>query len=70
MLQYDRMKETKGFLLKTYLENHAHQHISMPIKIVTEAIKKENMQDQRKLKIATLTISVYTSRLMCLKIES
>ena len=56
---------------------HAHQHISIPItitmqcvKIVTEAIEKKNTQDQRKLKIATLGISTYTSRLMCLKMKA
>jgi len=49
-----------------------HQ-ISIPIntmmqcvKIVIEAVEKENTRDQRKLKIATLTISIYTSILMCL----
>ena len=54
-----------------------HQRISIPItimthyvKIVTEAIEKENTQDQRKLKIATSAISVYASRMMCLKIET
>ena len=29
---------------------NAHQHISMPINIVTEAIEKENTRYQRKLK--------------------
>ena len=67
MLWYDRMKETKEFLLKTYLENHklrvdgnasacasmhqhVHQHISMPINILTEAVEKENMRYQKKTK--------------------
>ena len=56
---------------------HAHQHISIPItimtqyvKIVAEAIEKENMQDQRKLKIAILAISVYASRTMHMKIKT
>ena len=56
---------------------HAHHHISIPItimtqhvKIVTEAIEKENTQDQRKLKIATSAISTYTSRMMHLKIKT
>ena len=56
---------------------HAHQHISIPItimtqyvKIVTEAIEKETMQDQRKFKIATLAIFMYTSRMMCLKMKA
>ena len=43
---------------------HAHQCISMPINIVTEAIEKENMRYQRELKIAALAIYVYASRLM------
>ena len=54
-----------------------HQRISIPItimtqyvKIVTKAIEKENMRDQRKLKIATLTIPAYASRLMCLKMKA
>ena len=34
------------------------------VKIVTKAIEKTNMRDQRKIKIATLAISVYTSILM------
>ena len=34
------------------------------IKIVTEAIKKENTRDQREIKIATLAITVYMSILM------
>ena len=42
----------------------------MPINIVTEAIEKENMRYQRKLKIATSAISAYALRLMCLKIKS
>jgi len=64
--------------LKTYLENHelevdgnADHHISMPIntimqcvKIVTKAIERGNMRDQRKLKIGTLAISTYASVLM------
>ena len=49
---------------------HAHQHISMPINIVTEAIEKKNMRYQRELKIAASAISVYASRLMRLKIKS
>ena len=49
---------------------HAHKCISMPINIVTEAIEKENMRYQRELKIAALAISMYASRLMCLKIKS
>ena len=32
--------------------------------------EKENMQDQRKLKIATLAISVDASRVMYLKIKA
>ena len=55
---------------------HAHQRISIPItimtqyvKIVTEAIEKENMRDQRRLKIAISAISVYASRMMRLKIK-
>ena len=50
---------------------HAHQCISIPItiimqyvKIVAEAIEKENMRDQRKLKIAISAISMYASRMM------
>ena len=53
---------------------HAHQRISIPItimtqyvKIVTEAIEKENMRDQRRLKIAISAISTYASRMMRLK---
>jgi hypothetical protein len=53
---------------------HAHQRISIPItimtqyvKIVTEAIEKENMRDQRRLKIAISAISAYASRMMRLK---
>ena len=56
---------------------HVHQRISIPItmmmqyvKIVTEPIEKENVQDQRKLKIATLAISMYASRTMHLKIKT
>ena len=52
------------------MHQHAHQHISMPINIVTEAIEKENMRYQRELKIATVAISVYASRLMHLKIKA
>ena len=55
---------------------HAHQRISIPItimvqyvKIVAEAIEKENMRDQRRLKIAVSAISMYTSRMMHLKIK-
>jgi len=36
------------------------------IKIVTEAIEKKNIRDQRKIKIAILAITTYTSILMCL----
>jgi len=68
----------KGFLLKIYLENHRPEvdgnvdhHIIMPIKtqtqyvkIVTKTIEKTNMRDQRKIKIATLAITVYASILM------
>jgi len=35
------------------------------IKIVTEAIEKKNMRDQRKIKIAILAITAYASILMC-----
>ena len=52
------------------MHQHVHQCISMPINIVTEAIEKENMRYQRKLKIATLAISAYTLRLMHLKINA
>ena len=55
---------------------HAHQRISIPItimtqyvKIVAEAIEKDTTRDQRKLKIAISAISVYTSRMMRLKIK-
>ena len=55
---------------------HAHQHISIPItimmqyvKIVAEVIEKENMRDQRRLKIAISAISAYASRMMRLKIK-
>ena len=58
------------------MHQHVHQRISIPItimtqcvKIVAEAIEKENMRDQRKLKIAILAISAYASRMMCLKIK-
>jgi len=65
--------------LKIYLENHRPEvdgngdhRISMPIKthmqyvkIVTETIEKTNTRDQRKIKIATLAITVYASILMC-----
>jgi len=34
------------------------------IKIVTEAIEKKNMRDQREIKIAILAITVYASTLM------
>ena len=40
------------------------------VKIVAEAIEKENMRDQRKLKIAISAISMYTSRMMRLKIKT
>ena len=40
------------------------------VKIVTEAIEKETMRDQKKLKIATSAISAYASRMMCLKIQT
>ena len=50
----------------------AHQHISMPIntmmqcvKLVTKAIEKENMRDQREIKIAVPAITAYASILMC-----
>ena len=36
------------------------------IKIVTEAIEKKNMRDQREIKIAILAITAYTSILICL----
>ena len=56
---------------------HAHQRISIPItimmqyvKIVAEAIEKENMRDHRRLKIAISAISAYASRMMCLKIKT
>ena len=59
------------------MHQHAHQHISIPItimtqyvKIVAEAIEKDNTRDQRKLKIAISAISVYTSRMMRLKIKT
>ena len=39
------------------------------VKIVAKAIEKENMQDQRRLKIAISAISAYTSRMMHLKIK-
>ena len=42
----------------------------MPLNIVTEDIEKENIRQQRRLKIATLAISVYALRLMCLKIQT
>lgn len=49
----------------------AHQRISEPInlmtqcvKMVTEAIEKKNMRDQRKIKIATSAITAYASILM------
>ena len=69
------MKETKGFLLKAYLENHklrvdSNTSACLSIYVVIEAIEKENTRDQRKLKIATSAISMYTTRLMCLKIKS
>ena len=58
------------------MHQHEHQRISMPItimtqyvKIVTKAIEKENMRDQRRLKIAISAISAYTSRMMRLKIK-
>jgi len=34
------------------------------IKIITEAIEKKNMRDQREIKIAIPAITVYTSILM------
>ena len=40
------------------------------VKIATEAIEKEDTWDQRKLKIATLAISAYTSRLMYLQMKA
>ena len=40
------------------------------VKIATEAIEKENMRDQRKLKIAISAISAYASRMMCLKMKT
>ena len=59
------------------MHQHAHQCISIPItimmqcvKIVAEAIEKENTRDQRKLKIAISAISAYASRLMRLKIKT
>ena len=47
-----------------------HQRISVFIKVVTEAIEKENMRYQRKIKIATSAISAYASRLMHWKIKA
>ena len=52
------------------MHQHAHQCISMPINIVTEAIEKKNMRYQRELKIAASAISTYASRLMRLKIKA
>ena len=59
------------------MHQHAHQRISMPItimmqyvKIVAEATEKENTRDQRKLKIAISAISMYTSRMMRLKMKT
>ena len=40
------------------------------VKIVAEAIEKENTRDQRKLKIAISAISTYASRMMRLKIKT
>ena len=54
------------------MHQRAHQRISIPIsammqcvKLVTEAIEKENMRDQREIKIAVPAITVYASILMC-----
>ena len=59
------------------MNQHVHQHISIPItimmqyvKIVAEPIEKENMRDQRKLKIAISAISTDASRMMRLKIKT
>ena len=59
------------------MHQHAHQRISILItimtqyvKIVAEAIEKENTRDQRKLKIAISAISAYASRMMRLKIKT
>ena len=61
------------------MHQHAHQRISIPItimimtqyvKIVAEAIERENTQDQRKSKIAISAISAYTSRMMRLKMKT
>jgi len=53
------------------VDDNVDHRISMPIKtwtqyvkVVTKAIEKTNMRDQRKLKIATPAISMYTSILM------
>ena len=40
------------------------------VKIVAGAIEKENMRDQRKLKIAISAISTYVSRMMHLKMKT
>jgi hypothetical protein len=58
---------------RSWIATHqdAHQRISKAInrmtqcvKMVTEAIEKENTRDQRKIKIATSAITAYTSILM------
>jgi len=68
----------RSFLLKTEtpigqtVDGNTDHHISKPIitmmsciKIVTKAIQKKNMRDQRKIKIAIPAITAYASILMC-----
>ena len=54
----------------TSMHQHTYHCCDAICQIVTEAIEKENMRDQRKLKIATLAISLYASRMMHLKIKA
>ena len=74
------MKETKGFLLKTYLENHkprvdgntsecASMHQNA-YQYSNQGYRERKHKILKKLKIAVSAIFAYTSRLMCLKIKS
>jgi len=68
----------RSFLLKTNWDTHrlkdwwqcrsshqqAYHYYDVRYQIVTEAIQKKNTRDQRKIKIAILAITAYTSILM------
>ena len=70
----------KGFLLKTYLENHKHKvdgntsaclsNIDTICQNSNQGYREENTWDQTKLNIATSAISMYASRMLCLKMKA